>query len=128
MKEKEKAKWKQALTDLSLMDAGDEVQEAVMANWLEMTAKVVGTWVKGNMVFTKERVIFVTAFAVSNFSIRYSDIKEIGKCNISWFFPMGIVLEAADPKSGKVKTYRCSVSKRQKWIEYLSEKTGVSCS
>lgn len=51
MKEKVKAKWEKALTDLGLISAGDEVQESVMANWLEITAKIFGTWVKGEMVF-----------------------------------------------------------------------------
>ena len=128
MKEKVKAKWEKALTDLELISAGDEVQESVMANWLEITAKIFGTWVKGEMVFTKQRLVFVSTFAASSFSLRYSDIKEIEKCNISWFFPMGIIIEAVDPETGKEKSYRCSVSKRAKWIAYLSEKTGISCS
>lgn len=123
-KEKQKEKWKKALTDLNLMDGTDEVEEWVQANWAEMVLKVIGTWQKGTLVFTRERIIFTTAFAVSNFSIRYEDIRQISKCSVG-LFPMGLILSVYDKESDSIKDYRCCVSKRNKWIEYISDKANI---
>lgn len=123
-KEKQKAKWKGALVDLKLMDEHDEVEEWVQANWLEMTLKVVGSWQKGTLVFTKERVIFTSPFAVSNFSALYEDIRQISKCSVS-LLPMGIILSVYDKEKDKVLDYKCSVSKRNNWIEYISKRANI---
>lgn len=120
-KEKQREKWNKALVELKLMDEQDEVEDWVQANWLEITLKVFGSWQKGNLIFTKERLIFTTAFAVSNFSIKYEDIREINKCSVG-LFPMGMIVSVYDSESDSIKKYKCSLSKRNVWMEYLSKK------
>lgn len=122
LKEKEKKKWEEGLKGLGLMDQDDEVEDAVMGNRLEMM-----TWYKGNFIFTKERFVFRSGVAgISAFSIKYSDIRSISKCMVSGFIPMGIRVEAYNPEKDKVETYKCSVWKRNNWIDLLSRKSGVS--
>ncbi len=125
LKEKEKQKWEEALVNLNLMEANDEVEDAVMGNSRSMMS-----WEQGDFVFTKERFIFScrSLIPTCNFSIKYSDIRSISKCLANGFFPMGIKIEAFNPEKNKVETYKCCVSKRDKWIGLLSEKSGVSCS
>lgn len=124
-KEKQREKWNKALIDLKLMDEKDEVEDWVQANWLEMTLKVFGSWQKGNLVFTKERLIFTTAFSVSNFSVKYEDIREISKCSVG-LFPMGMVVSVYDSETDSIKKYKCSLTKRNAWIDYLSKKAKLS--
>lgn len=125
LKEKDKQKWEEALKKLELMEDNDEVEDAVMGNSRSMMS-----WEQGDFIFTKERFIFScrSLIPTSNFSIKYSDIRSISKCMANGFFPMGIKIEALNPEKNKVETYKCSVSKRDKWIGLLSEKSGVSCS
>lgn len=120
-KEKQREKWNKALVELKLMDEQDEVEDWVQANWLEMTLKVFGSWQKGNLIFTKEKLIFTTAFAVSNFSVKYEDIREITKCSVG-LFPMGMIISVYDNETDSTKKYKCSLSKRNAWIDYLSKK------
>lgn len=124
-KEKQREKWNKALVELKLMDEQDEVEDWVQANWLEMTLKVFGSWQKGNLIFTKEKLIFTTAFAVSNFSVKYEDIREITKCSVG-LFPMGMIVSVYDSESDSIKKYKCSLSKRNAWIDYLSKKAKLS--
>lgn len=125
LKEKDKQKWKEALKKLELMEENDEVEDAVMGN-----SRSTMSWEQGDFIFTRERFIFScrSLIPTSNFSIKYSDIRSISKCMANGFFPMGIKIEALNPEKNKVETYKCAVSKRDKWIGLLSEKSGVSCS
>ncbi|MBP3702866.1 MAG: hypothetical protein J6I65_03665 [Lachnospiraceae bacterium] len=124
LKEKQRQKWEEVLKELNLMEANDTVEDAVMANNREMMS-----WYKGNLIFTKERIVFYSgALGTSTFSIKYSDIRTIGKCMVSGFVPMGIKLEVFDPEKNKEVNHRISVSKRNKWIELLTSKSGVACS
>lgn len=125
LKEKDKKKWEEALKNLGLMGENDEVEDAVMGNSRSMMA-----WEQGDFIFTKERFIFSQRGIVktSDYSIQYSDIRSISKCLANGIFPMGIKVEAFNPEKNKVEIHKCCITKRDKWIELLSEKSGVSCS
>lgn len=124
-KEKQIENWKKGLTDLKLMEENDEVLDFVQANWYEKTLKVMGTWQKGNLVFTEKRVIFTTAFAGSKFSLEYKDIKDLKKCSVS-FLPLGLIITAYDKEKDKTIQYKCSLTKRNNWLEFIANKANLS--
>ncbi len=122
LKESKKAEWEKTLKELNLMNEEDCIEEHTAGDYWHF-----GTQTRGNYFFTKEKFIFVSGFGVNNFSMKYTDIKEIKKSMVSLFMPTGITVTADNPEDGKTVKYKCSVMKRQKWIELLSDRSGVSC-
>lgn len=118
--EEKKQKWEGTLRELNLLDADDSIEEQTVGDYWQLMGQT-----KGNYFFTKEKLIFVSGFGVNNFVIKYSDIKSIQKSMVSLFIPTGVTITADDPESGKTKKYKCSLSKRTKWMELLSEKANV---
>lgn len=51
--------------------------------------------------------------------------RKIEKCS-QGLIPMGIAITYDDPKTGSQVEDRFSISKRDKWISFLSEKAGLS--
>lgn len=50
--------------------------------------------------------------------------KELGKCN-QGIFPIGRVISYENRESGEIVTEKISLGKRKKWLQILSEKTGL---
>lgn len=122
LKEEKKAEWEKTLRELKLMDEQDGIEEHVKGDWWSL-----GSQARGNFFFTKEKFIFVSGFGMNNFSVPYTDIKEIKKTMINFFIPTGIMVTAYDKESGKNKKYKCSVMKRKDWMAFLSGKSGAPC-
>lgn len=118
-------KWQQALTELGLIKSDDKVEKYLMANWAEFSFGPIGSWRKGTLIFTKEKLVFMTAFGVSQFAIDYSDIREATKC-FAGFLPMGMRITAYDKKTDKTKKYKFWVTGRKKLIRLVSEKAGLA--
>lgn len=119
--EQKKAEWEKTLRDLNLMEDNDSIVEHTAGDYWRLTSQT-----RGNYFFTKEKLIFVSGFGLDNFSINYSDIKEIKSCMVNFFIPTGMLVTADNQEKGKTKKYRCSVMKRKKWIAYLNEKSGIA--
>lgn len=119
--EEKKLEWEQTLRDLKLMEEGDAIEEHTRGDYWFLTSQT-----RGNFFFTKEKFIFVSGFGVDNFSIKYSDIREIKKCMISLFIPTGFKVTADNQDKGKTKKYKCSVMKRKDWMQLLAGKAGIS--
>lgn len=119
LKENKKQEWEENLREAGLMDASDSIEEHTGGDYWKMASQK-----RGNFFFTKRKFIFVGAF--SSFAVNYSDITGIKKCMINFFIPTGIMVTANNQEDGKTKKYKCSVLKRGRWIEYLSQKAGVS--
>ena len=62
------------------------------------------------------------ALSSTLFNIRYKDIKEIKKCNVSLFIPSGIKITVFDEKKNKDKTYKLSILKRDMWIKFINDR------
>lgn len=121
MSEAKKQEMENNLREAGYMGAEDHVEEYVQGDLWSL-----GSQTRGWFYFTKERMIFCGGlFGTSNFSISYGDIKEIKKCTVGLFIPTGVLVSAVDAESGKMKKYKCSVMKRNKWIEFLCCKSGV---
>lgn len=82
--------------------------------------------IRGYYYYTKKKLIFIGgALGSTQFIIPYEIIKNISKCNVAIFMPTGIKLEVFDEQKGKLKKYKMSVLKRDKWIEYIKNKTNI---
>lgn len=119
--EEKKKKWEETLRELNLIDENDSIEEHTQGDYWQLAAQS-----RGNFFFTKEKFIFVSGFGVNNFAIKYTDIRAIQKCMLNFFIPTGITVTADNQENGKTKKYKCSVMKRAKWMELLSEKANVA--
>lgn len=120
----EVAKWESSLKEAGYMGADDHIIEHTKGDLWEMMSQV-----RGNYFFTNEKFIFVGGLlGASNFSVKYSDIKELKKVNIGGLIPIiptGIKVVCQNPENGKTVKHKCSVMKRKEWIAYLSQKAGL---
>ncbi len=80
-------------------------------------------------LFTDEKFIFTGGLlGVSNFAVKYSDIKELKLVNVGGLIPIiptGIKVTCLNPENGKTVKHKCSVMKRKEWMEYLRKKAGL---
>ena len=118
------AKWEKTLRELEYMGENDHIVEHVKGDLWEFASQT-----RGNFFFTNEKFIFVGGIAgLSNFAVKYSDIKELKFVNVGGLIPIiptGILVAAQDAESGKIKKHKCSVLKRKDWAAYLRERAGL---
>ena len=82
--------------------------------------------VRGYYYYTSKKLIFIGgALASTKWIAPYENIKSIKKCNVALFMPTGIKLEVFDEEKGKLKKYKMSVLKRDKWVEYIKNKANL---
>lgn len=124
-KEKHIKKWQDALTKLNLIKPDDRVEEYFMASWASSSFGLIASWHRGTLIFTKEKLVFMTAFGVSQFAIDYGDIREVKKC-FAGFLPMGLQVAAYDKKTDKIKKYKFWIAGRKNIIDKISEKAGLA--
>lgn len=109
------------LMEAQLMDPEDGIEEVTGGDYYP----IFFDQVRGNYYFTHERVAFVSGWGTNSFSIKYSAIKGIKKSFIGPFLPFGVTV-TAETEDGKTKKYKFSLLGRAKWIDFLSNKSGVS--
>ncbi len=120
-------KQKKNLVEAGLMTEEDTLIDYLQANYFDRILGKIGEWKKGWAYFTEEKLIVVTGLLSDNIVIPYKDIRGLGKCS-QGLFPMGIKITHENAEGGKTVTDRISVMKRDKWLELLSGKSGVSVS
>lgn len=121
LNEQKKAEWEEALKKLNLIGADDVIEEHVQGDFWSFSGRTVG-----NYFFTRDKFVFHGGIlGVDDFSIRYSDIKELKLINIRFIMPTGILVIAQNPENGKLKKYKLSVMKRKDWLAYLQSRTGL---
>lgn len=123
--EKQLSRWQRALTDLNAINSNDKVESYYTANWASSSFAIFATWRKGTLLFTKERLVFMTTFGVNQLTIDYSDIREAKKC-FAGLLPMGMLVVAYDKKTDKTKKYKFWVTGRKKLIRQIAEKAGLA--
>jgi hypothetical protein len=121
MNEKRKEKLKDTLVKARLMTPEDTILECLQANYLERLAGRIGQWKQGWIYFTEEKILYPTGILDSDIVIPYDSIRKIEKCS-QGIFPMGIAVTWQDPESGEWVTDKFSLSKRNQWIQFLTEK------
>jgi len=125
MNEKQKEKQKQNLVKIGLMEENDTLVDFLQANYRQRLLGKWGQWKPGWIYFTEERLIYPTGLLDDNIVIPYTSIVKIEKCS-QGFIPMGIVVTYTKPETGEQAEERFSIAKRDKWIEFLSEKAGLA--
>ena len=118
-------KQKKNLVEAGLMAQEDTLVDFLQASYVERLTKKMGTWKQGWAYFTQERLIVITGLLNSNIVIPYETITELGKCS-QGLFPMGISITHKDAETGEIVTDKISLTKREKWIEFLAGKAGVA--
>ena len=122
--EKQISRWQTSLRDLNIIKSDDKVESYYAANWAELSLGPIGSWRKGTLLFTRDKIVYMTSFGVNQFAIDYSDIRDVKKC-FAGFLPMGMQVFAYDKKSDKVKKYKFWVGGRKKLIAKISERAGL---
>ena len=111
----EVGKWEMSLREAGYMSEEDHIIEH--------------TQTRGHFFFTDEKFIFTGGLlGVSNFAVKYSDIKELKLVNVGGLIPIiptGIKVTCLNPENGKTVKHKCSVMKRKEWMEYLRKKAGL---
>ena len=78
---------------------------------------------RGFYYFTKKAIVFIGgALGNTQFVVKYENIKEIKKSNVSLFIPTAITITAFNKKKNKNKKYKLSLLKRDRWIEFIKQK------
>ena len=101
---------------------GEVVELEVKGDYWENVISKLDKQKSGKFYFTNKRIVFATGIFnfTPMFEIYYSNIESVEKCNIGplvKFLPTGIMVTAKDGNS-----YRFSVLKREKYIEYIESK------
>ena len=110
------------LTQAKLINAGENLIDCFQTNNFENLIFGFGEWKKGFGYFTDNKFIYNRLLKI--IEIPYTNIVSISKCK-QMFLPMGIKITYNNGK--KEVTQKFSLQKRDKWIAFLSEKSGVSC-
>ena len=117
-------KWEKSLREAGYMSDEDHIIEHTKGDLWEMMSQT-----RGNFFFTEEKFIFTGGLlGVSNFSVKYSEIKEMKLVNVGGLLPLiptGLMVICYDPEKGKNVKHRCSVMKRKEWMEFLRNKAGL---
>ena len=127
MKESKIEKQQRKLLELDVMEKGDTLIDFFQASYVERLIGKFGSWKQGWAYFTERRLIVFTGLLEDNLIIPYDRIRGLGKCSQS-LLPIGIEITYEHPETGKMVSDKISMMKRDKWLKFLSEKSGVSVS
>ena len=123
MKEAKLEKQKKQLVELGVMQQEDTLINYLQANYVEQLIGKFGQWKQGWAYFTQQRLIIITGVLEDNIVIPYASIRNLEKSN-QGLFPMGITI-TYEKENGTSITAKISISKRNKWIEFLQEKSHI---
>ena len=108
------------LIEAGLMEEGDTV-----VDYLQTSAKIGISWDKGWGYFTEQRYIVIPGITgLVKFVVPYNKIRELKKTTMFLFFPIGIKIKYENDE-GEMKTLVVSMSKRNKWYDFLAQKAGL---
>lgn len=120
LSEKDKKEWEELLMERELMNEGDSIVEYVKGDYYSFGQN------RGRYFFTNESLIFISGLGGTVAVLPYRNIKEIKKCLVGPFIPTGVKVTVFDEEKGKNKKHKLSLLGRKKWMEYLSQQSGVA--
>lgn len=125
MNEQKLEKQRRNLVDRGLLSSDEKLYGSITINYTEKLVGRIETWKQGGVaIFTDRQVILTKGFSCEYIHIPYNCIKGLEKCN-QGFFPIGLVIAYEDRESRELVTEKISLGKRKKWLQILSEKTGL---
>lgn len=111
-----------ALKEQNLIDKDDFLEATFKGDYWEKFL-IFNSQVRGYYYFTKKSIVFIGgALGSTKWVIPYESIKELKKCTIALFMPTGIKIEYYDETKSKLKKYKMSILKRDKWFEFIKDK------
>lgn len=125
MKAAKLEKVKKKLVEAGIMAREEQLIDYFQANYVHWHSERRGTWKRGWAYFTDKRLIVIRGFLGGNLVIPYQNIRGLEKC-LQTCFPIGITITHEDAESGETKRDMLSMMKRKKWLEFLSNKSGVA--
>ena len=125
MNDKKKEQLKGNLVEMGLMEQKEALLECVQANYRKRELGVFWKWKQGWIYFTEKQMIYPLGLLEEAIVIPYSSIRRIEKFSAS-LIPMGMAITYDAPKTGDETEAKFTISKRDKWIAFLSEKAGLS--
>lgn len=120
-------KQKKKLVELGVIDLEDTLVDFVQASYVERRAGTLEKWKQGWAYFTEDRLIIFTGLLEENIIIPYKNISKLQKCSQS-FLPIGIIITHRGLKSSKKVTDKISMMKRDKWLDFMAERAGITVS
>lgn len=126
MKNSKLEKQQKKLVEAGIMDPSDALVDFLQASYVERLPAKLGKWKQGWAYFTEQKLIITTGF-VGSIVIPYKAIRELAKCS-QGFIPIGIAITYEDEENGQLVTDRISMMKRDKWLDFLKQKSGISVS
>ena len=127
MKESKIEKQQRKLLELDVMEKGDTLIDFFQASYVERLIGKFGSWKPRWAYFTEKRLIVFTGLLEDNLIISYDRIRGLKKCSQS-LLPIGIEITYEHLETGKIISDKISMMKRDKWLKFLTEKTGISVS
>ncbi|MDE5695976.1 MAG: hypothetical protein K2I96_00965 [Lachnospiraceae bacterium] len=125
MSDQKLEKQRQNLVSRGVLSPDEKLFGSSTINYTEKLIGKIETWQQGGVaIFTDQQVILSKGFSDGYIHIPYNCIKGLGKCN-QGFFPIGLVITYENRESGKMVTEKISLGKRKKWLQILSENTGL---
>ncbi len=120
-------KQKKKLVELGVIDPEDTLVDFVQASYMERLIGNTGKWKQGWVYFTEERLVVFTGVLEENIIIPYKNISRLEKCS-QGLFPIGISITHRKIKNGKAVTDKISMMKRDKWLDFIAERAGITVS
>lgn len=125
MKEQKLEKQRRNLVDRGVLSPDETLYGSSTINYTEKLIGRIESWQQGGVaIFTDRQVILSKGFSCEYIHIPYNCIREVGKCN-QGFFPIGMVITYENRENNEIVTEKISLGKRKKWLQILSEKTGL---
>jgi hypothetical protein len=110
------------LKEGSLIDKDDSLEVTFKGDYWEKFL-IFNNQIRGYYYFTKKKIVFIGgALGSTTWAVPYESIKELKKCKIALFMPTGIKIEFYDETKNRLKKYKMSILKRDKWFEYINAK------
>ncbi len=120
-------KCKKDLVSAGRMQETETLIDAIQSSYFDALFFGMGQWKQGFGYYTDEQLIIIVGLGFTVVSAKYANIQKIRKCT-QFFLPMGIEITYLDEKTNKSKVMKYSTTKREKFIELLTSKSGVTCS
>lgn len=118
-------KQRQNLVDRGVLSPDETLYGSTSINYTEKLVGRIETWQQGGVaIFTNQQLILSKGFSCEYIHIPYNCIKKLGKCN-QGFFPIGMVISYENRENGEIVTEKISLGKRKKWLQIITEKTGL---
>lgn len=125
MNEQKLEKQRRNLVDRGVLSPDEKLFGSATINYTEKLIGRIEQWQQGGVaIFTDQQVILSKGFSGVYIHIPYNCIRELGKCN-QGFFPIGMVITYENRESGEIITEKISLGKRKKWLQIISERTGL---